>query len=237
MNKTVLLYSGGMDSWLINEIEKPDVKLYVDINGSYNKDEIKHLPSDVIIEKLDLSKWEREDSIVPLRNLYFVMVAAQHGNNIILGATAGDRVLDKSHPFAKKASDLLSYLYQEQHWTNERNINVLLPYKDMSKDEILRKYVEQGGNLERAWNESFSCYNPHPETGEECWKCKPCYRKFVAFWVNGYTPPHEVTKKWLEWVFDNKYQLNAEMIDRGEKELSKFKTTVNQVVEKMIKNG
>lgn len=27
--KKVLLYSGGMDSWLIDKIWKPDVKLYV----------------------------------------------------------------------------------------------------------------------------------------------------------------------------------------------------------------
>ena len=69
MNK-ILLYSGGMDSWLMNKLWKPDVKLYINLNGRYNKQEIAHLPKDVIIENLDLSKWERKDRILPLRNLY-----------------------------------------------------------------------------------------------------------------------------------------------------------------------
>ena len=47
-NKKVMLYSGGMDSWLISRIWKPDVKLYVDMNTKYSKQEIARLPKDVI---------------------------------------------------------------------------------------------------------------------------------------------------------------------------------------------
>lgn len=65
-NNKVLLYSGGMDSWLIDKIWKPDVKLYVDMNTKYSQEEIKRLPSDVIIDKLDLSKWEREGKIISI---------------------------------------------------------------------------------------------------------------------------------------------------------------------------
>ena len=75
-NNKVLLYSGGMDSWLIDKIWKPDVKLYVDMNTKYSQEEIKRLPSDVIIDKLDLSKWEREDKIIPLRNMYLIGIAS-----------------------------------------------------------------------------------------------------------------------------------------------------------------
>lgn len=39
--KKVLLYSGGMDSYLISKLWKPDVKLYVDLNSKYAKQEIK----------------------------------------------------------------------------------------------------------------------------------------------------------------------------------------------------
>jgi len=42
--KKVLLYSGGMDSWLIDKLWKPNVKLYIDTGGSYSKDEIAKLP-------------------------------------------------------------------------------------------------------------------------------------------------------------------------------------------------
>lgn len=91
--KKVLLYSGGMDSWLIDKIWKPDVKLYVDMGTKYSQEEIKRLPADVVVEKLDLSKWEREDKIIPLRNMYLIGIATNYGNEICLGATAGDRCL------------------------------------------------------------------------------------------------------------------------------------------------
>ena len=86
--KKVLLYSGGMDSWLIDKIWKPDVKLYVDMGTKYSQEEIKRLPADVVVEKLDLSKWEREDKIIPLRNMYLIGIATNYGNEICLGATA-----------------------------------------------------------------------------------------------------------------------------------------------------
>lgn len=229
MGKTVLLYSGGMDSWLIDKILKPDVKLYVNVNSRYAKAEVEKLPKDVKVVNLDLSEWEREDAIIPLRNLYFVMVAANYGDNIVLGATAGDRVLDKSHAFATKASLMLSYLYQEQHWTNKRDIRVLLPFKDFTKTQLVEEYASQGGDLLEAWQNSFSCYNP-TENGRECWHCKPCYRKFVAFWMNGFIPSEAVIEKWFKYTSDNIIQLQDELSGRGS-EFDDFETTYNQVDE------
>lgn len=52
---------------------------------------------------------------------------------ICLGATAGDRVLDKSPRFAEAASNLLSYLWQPQHWTKGRKIEICLDFKSMTK--------------------------------------------------------------------------------------------------------
>lgn len=183
--KKVLLYSGGMDSWIIDKLWKPDVKLYVDVGASYAKEEMKRLPADVVVEKLDLSKFERSDKILPLRNLYFVMLATNYGNEICLGATYGDRVLDKSEEFAAKAGELLSYLYQPQHWTEGREIKVNVDFKQYTKAELLCLYLEQGGNLQDAFLNSFSCYAPD-SSGHECWHCKPCIRKAIAFLLNGY---------------------------------------------------
>ena len=104
----VLLYSGGMDSWLISQLWNPDIKLYIDTGTAYAEEEKRRLPSDVIVEHLDLHRFERGDKIIPLRNLYFVMLASNYGDEIMLGATYGDRVLDKSPGFAKKASDMLT---------------------------------------------------------------------------------------------------------------------------------
>ena len=91
--KKVLLYSGGTDSWLIDKIWKPDVKLYLDINSKYSNDEIERLPGDVIVEDFRmLGKFENPNTAyVPFRNLLFIALAAQYGDIICLGAVKGDQ--------------------------------------------------------------------------------------------------------------------------------------------------
>ena len=199
--KKVLLYSGGMDSWLINQLWKPDVLLYINMHTKYSKEEMLRLPTNVEIAELDLSRWEREDAIIPLRNLYLIALATNYGDEICLGATAGDRVLDKSPQFAWMYEKLLTYLYKKQHWTEERKIEINLDFKQYSKTQLLAKYIEQGGDINVAFNNSFSCYNP--QDGKECWGCKPCFRKFVAFALNGYQFDEEQKKKCLTYMQQN----------------------------------
>ena len=216
--KKVLLYSGGMDSWLIDKIWKPDIKLYIDIKGQYSKEEISRLPKDVIIETLPLGKYEREDKIIPMRNLFFVTLASLYGEEICLGATAGDRVLDKSIPFGEKVSDLLSYLWQEQHWTKERKIKINLDFKNYSKVELLKLYKKQGGDLEKAFKETFSCYYPR-NNGQECWACKPCFRKAVAFTIVGLDIGKEKAKRVIRYIeVEILPQIKAGTYGRGKEE-------------------
>lgn len=196
--RRVLLYSGGMDSWLIDKIWKPDVKLYVDMGTRYSQEEIRRLPKDVVVERLDLSKWEREDKIIPLRNMYLIGIATNYGNEICLGATAGDRVLDKSPAFAELYEEMLNFLYQKQHWTEKRQIRINLDFKRYTKTELLKMFIRQGGDIEEAFNSSFSCY--FPKDGKECWGCKPCFRKFIAFAINGYPFSKEVVDMNISYI-------------------------------------
>lgn len=214
----VLLYSGGMDSWLIARLWRPDIKLYIDTGTPYAAEEISRLPPDVVVERLDLARFEREDKIIPLRNLYFVILAANYGDEIMLGATYGDRVLDKSLAFAEKASDMLSFLYSPQHWTPGRKIRACVDYKRYTKAELLKMYLEQGGDLETAFHESFSCYEPDAN-GHECWRCKPCARKAVAFLLNGYKPQEaQVIAGTREYVSRIMPEIRAGIYGRGPKE-------------------
>ena len=129
--KKVLLYSGGMDSWLIDKIWQPDKKIYINMHTRYSEQEIKKikaLNTDVEIIDFPLGQWERDDKIIPLRNLYLPMVVCNitgtEDVDICLGATAGDRVLDKSKEFVEKANDLLNYLYQLLY--RSKNLNFVL---------------------------------------------------------------------------------------------------------------
>lgn len=201
--KKILLYSGGSDSWLINKLWKPDVRVYVDMKTRYSTDEIKKLDKDVKIIEFPLGKYEREDAIIPLRNLYLPMVICnefpEDDLDICLGATAGDRVLDKSFIFADSASALLTYLYSPQHWIpNGRRIHINIDYKNYTKTEMLKMFIQQGGNIEEAFNSSFSCYKPI--NGEECWHCKPCFRKFVSFALNGMQFKKEIVEIVISYI-------------------------------------
>lgn len=187
--KKILLYSGGMDSWIIDKLWKPDEKYYINLHTKYSKTEIERLPDDVKIIDLNLSKWERKDSILPLRNLYMIMAVLNETKTgdveICLGANNGDRVLDKSIEFKNQAEKLLNYLYESQHWIPEgRKIKINLDYRYKTKTEILKEYLDNGGDIEEVFNNSISCY--HPEENQPCWHCKSCMRKFIAFSNNNY---------------------------------------------------
>lgn len=184
----VLLYSGGFDSWIISCLWRPDLRVYFDIGTEYSEFEKKGLDADVLVVPLPgLSQYERRDGIIPTRNLIFCSLASIYGDEICLGATYGDRVLDKSIEFAEMASGILSHLWKKQWWTERRDIRVVLPYKGHTKIDLLDEYLRNGGNVHVAWKSSRSCYHPDGN-GNPCWKCKPCLRKWAAFARFGYAP-------------------------------------------------
>lgn len=204
----ILLFSGGSDSVLISHLYEPDYLVYINMHTRYSDEEINKIktssfgydPRLKIIDFPFLGKYERPDAIIPLRNLYLPMIICnefpveEYGDlDICLGATAGDRVLDKSPEFAEEATKLLNYLYSPQHWIPEgRKIRINIDYKKYTKTEMLKLYKDKGGDIDELMNQSFSCYDPIKEedgTEHECWCkngiCKPCFRKYIAYKLNG----------------------------------------------------
>lgn len=193
MSVSVLLYSGGLDSYCAAHIAEPDVLLTVDTGTAYGQVELDRmtLPNigathrHVVLD--NLSQWERADLILPGRNAHLALAAAQYGDTIYLGATAGDRVTDKDVLFAHHMTTLLAHLYQPQWWIKSgARKRVELPVKDYSKGELVAKYLELGGDPDRLVTDTFSCY--YPRNGGACGECKPCVRRYIALLVNGITP-------------------------------------------------
>lgn len=181
MTTKVLLYSGGMDSEAARLLWEPDSLLYVDMHTGYSSAERDRLPDDVEVVDLPLTTWERPDGIIPMRNLLLVAIASVYGDQVGLAATAGDRVLDKSPRFAQLATDLLGYLWQPQHWTDGRQVEVVLPVKHLTKRGMIEAvHAEHGATGVQQLADTFSCYEP-TNAGVECGACKPCTRKWVAF--------------------------------------------------------
>ena len=200
--KSVLLYSGGMDSWLIDKLAKPDRKLFIDINTASSNAELERLPSDVkVVSFRDLGQFERKNSdfILPLRNLYFIAIASNYGERIILGATSTDVCCDKTDVFAEKAEDLLNYLWQPQKWTYGKTIKIDLSYRAFSKAQLLQQYIEQGGRWQEAYYQSFSCYTP-TKNNLECHNCRPCFLKLMAFIENGYQIPKNILQSYIPYI-------------------------------------
>ena len=204
MDRKVLLYSGGMDSWLVDKLWKPDVKLFFDIGTANNKAELERVKKrdDVEIIKLPLGQFEQKENnyFLPLRNLHFVVMAAHYGNVICLGATGSSTHRDKSDIFAFDTANVINYLNSEIAGAPE--VKIVMPYRGKSKTNILRKYLQQGGDIEECYNSTFSCYNP--VDGGPCMECTSCQGKFTAFYNNGYKFSEEQIAKFVKGALNNK---------------------------------
>jgi 7-cyano-7-deazaguanine synthase len=208
--KTVLLYSGGMDSLIIDHIMRPDVLLNISMNSNYDKRERMSMEFDnrmvFLDDVLNLGQYERDDAIIPNRNAHLVLLASHYGETILLGSVSGDRSFDKDEKFYMRMEDLLNHMWQEQHWTEERKFNISSPYKDKTKTQLVREFLRNAG-LVQTLADSYSCYE-----GKEkhCGVCKACFRKWVSlennkivlddYWLND-----PWSAKWLDRIKDEVY--------------------------------
>lgn len=196
---SVLLYSGGMDSYIAAALLNPDILLHVDTGTHYGDVERSRLtpPSGMSITRAslrDLAAWENPTTkILPGRNLHLVLLGASFANRIWLGATAGDRTCDKDERFARLATDLLQHIYSPQWWLPDgRPVVVELPIKRFTKRQLVRQYIEAGFPASDLAMNTFSCYFPS-ENGEPCAACKPCARKWVALTAEEVHPGYDAS--------------------------------------------
>lgn len=197
----VLLYSGGTDSWLIDKLWKADKRIYINIHGFYSQDEINKLPKDVeIIDFPYLGSVEnRETNFVPLRNLYFLMIVSNYGDEICYGATFSDRgSKDKRIEFIEKAEDIINYCLNGNSFAPDKKITIVKDYVKLHKFELIQKFIENGGTIEQFVNGSFSCY--HSTNGKECMRCKQCYKKFLEAYYFGYKYTEAQKKEMVEYL-------------------------------------
>lgn len=172
--KKVLLYSGGIDSYIINKLWNPDIKLYIDYGIKQNKEEIKRLPKDVIIKKVDLSEYVEDDgkNTIPLRNLLFANIAINYGEIIAIGGVKDDLHYDKTKQFARKATNLFNSVLKKED--SKRKVKIVVPYRNYTKAELIKLFIDNGGNIEKLISETWSCH--FPKNGNPCGKCSPCKR-------------------------------------------------------------
>ena len=151
-------------------------------------------------KRLYLGDMERDDAIVPARNLLLVTIAALYGDNIILNSVQGDNSSDKDWFFASQSSKLLSHIFGPPHFEPPQPIQVLMPLKHQSKIFWVDWFLKSGGDPTQLAL-SVSCYHP---TDLYCGQCKACIRKWVAQETNGIleTPwtKHPSTYDWSPFL-------------------------------------
>ena len=121
------------------------------------------------------------------------LIASNYGNQIYLGATAGDTTKDKDYVFKSQVEGLLNYFALDTHKVRQKGYpyTINIPFKGLSKAEILRLFIKEKGATSNLLQYSRSCYNGKEK---ECGLCRACLRKAVAFELNdldGY-------EKWFE---------------------------------------
>jgi len=171
----ILLFSGGLDSYIgWHFLHKPKT-LYVGLGHRYMTHEIekvkKLIPDTVIDTRLNLADWEARDANIPLRNAFLVMIASKYDKDIILVVQEGEMSIpDRSPHFFNEFGAWLSFLWDE-------TVTVSTPFFQMTKTEMVRWYLDHDLPAEDLIA-TRSCYAP---TDNPCGNCAACFRRWVAF--------------------------------------------------------
>lgn len=218
-NNRILLFSGGLDSYIAwHWLGKPQT-VYFDLGTPYSSYEIKVIkeliPTTIIDSSLNLASRQMLDSdtaFIPMRNLYLAMLACKYGEEIIICGLKDDNVGDKTPQAFARFTVSLSAL-------NNRQIKVTSPFWGMTKADIVKWYLETYQGDKAKLLETISCYTPSLDTKafrlnkRYCGKCRCCFRKWNALFVNGIELPFYNLRLMAEYL--DKAQHNDYITERN----------------------
>lgn len=190
-----------MDSWLL--AHEPELEgaihVFVDINQKYVDKEMRSammLAEELnatfeYVEGPDLGQYEHSTGIIPFRNAQMIMLAALYGQEIYFGVIADEINSDKSVEFVDAIRSVLNISHRAQYWTHGKNYNILTPFRDTTKSDLVRRFIANGGSMEKLLT-SVSCYDAHDQ---HCGRCASCSKRWIAL-VNALG-----VDNWKAWGF------------------------------------
>lgn len=214
-NRTVLLYSGGVDSYCAAALLNPDVLLHVNLGGAYGNEETRALTAPkgmqhklVTIDMPQLSNFElpQYNYILPARNAFLALLGAQYGSTIYMASVAASRGSDKDQEFADRMSSVMTWVWQQQEIWNPtaRPTTLELPVIHLTKRQLVATTIAEtdttGAEIR---DNTFSCYTP--VDGKECGNCPPCGKKWAALAVNN-IPPATNARHMFKFYWDELQQ-------------------------------
>lgn len=183
MEVNVLLYSGGLDSYIAYRLltrganPKNWQRVYFDMETPYSWREISRLHDQGVTIKTQLSSLGRlatSDGWVPQRNTLLVTMAQAMWNadRVALCGVRGEYSRDKHPEFYRRMSRLLTY-------TAGKRVRVGSPFARMTKTQAVRAYINAGFPIKDLL-ETISCYAGENDA-YHCGRCASCFRRWVAF--------------------------------------------------------
>ena len=196
----VALYSGGVDSYCMSYLTKPDTLLCVNMGGRYGDVEAAnlHTPPElehsvVLLECKAIGGFEDPTtSIIPGRNAFLALFGAQFGSTLLLASVYEEAHVggaDKDEGFAWALGQLFDHMFAPQRWLPDgRQVRLRLPVHQLTKTQLVGRTLLAGHSRHDFAERTFSCYEPVPDwpSGyKACGQCGACARRWAAFVVWG----------------------------------------------------
>jgi len=181
------MFSAGLDSYAIKKLYhfKDEECLFLITGTEDNKQELElimELFPAINLYSLPIVNFELENKIIPFRNHLMALIAAQYGNEIWFGFTAGDTTKDKDYVFKAQIEDILNYFsIDEEKVVYKAPYSISMPFKEMTKTQIVKRFLDDFSS-DLLFSETRSCYSGNSIM--ECGVCRSCLRKFVAVSLN-----------------------------------------------------
>lgn len=236
--KSVVLYSGGLDAFGIDQLFEPDERVFVDVGTEEAEKERSLLMVNGdrhhSVNMEWLSAFEGDDKIIPFRNTFFVLAGACYGDDVLLGATAGDGV-DTADTTEEWAQSVQAVLRQYHDGPEETAPSVELPLSEYTKADIVSRLVKAKGlSLRTIHERTKSCHYGSRTAG--CGECVGCVRRFVAFACEIDLSDDlslDDVEAWfqsdiVEFMLENEEFLFGEFAERG-REFSQFKFVLDRL--------
>lgn len=206
--KIVILYSGGLDSFIMHhkaKIDHPDaeiISVYFDHGANYCKREISGLPSFVQIRRLDwldnnhttiVQPGRREGAImIPGRNLVFATTLAcqELPDELWIGALHGEtheKGTDKNYTFLAKLNETLNYVIGP--FRNKVPMYCKFPLADAKLDKLDSvKWALTHGLTPEELMATRSC---HDGSTNKCGGCIQCIKRWAVFGECGFSENYD----------------------------------------------
>lgn len=194
----ILLFSGGLDSYIAyHYLNKPQT-LYFNLNTRYSAKELvvvkKLIPSTIIENCIDFqSREEKYSAFVPYRNLHLALLANKYSDTIVIAGVKDDNVNDKNQTIFEEFSRLMTKMM-------DKEIKVISPFWNATKVDIIKWFIQHGGTKEKLLS-TISCYSE--EDTLYCGACPACFRKWCALRAIGIDTLEFTNESLMRKYFDD----------------------------------